>query len=169
MLILATDQRRDLFCASVSLILFYAQFFECMTGLVVSSFQFPTCPIFLTAVFVHPVSAEPNKRVPALHVVYKKLWRTCRGCTRHSDRLLSSGSQPADTRIKLSCFAPFSQRSVMMRLASSLQRNSRNGTNQMIHALLLASSQNLWRHVLSPAPGSHIYLSSSLPLISRID
>lgn len=30
------------FVLCLCLILFYAQFFECMTGLVVSSFQFPT-------------------------------------------------------------------------------------------------------------------------------
>ena len=44
-----------LFCARVTLILFYAHVFERVAGFVVSSFLFTTCLVFFTAKLVDPV------------------------------------------------------------------------------------------------------------------
>ena len=60
-----------LFCASVTLILFYVHFFEYMAGFVVSSFLFPTCLVFFKAKLVDPVSVGTHRRVLVIHVTYK--------------------------------------------------------------------------------------------------
>lgn len=116
-----------LFCASVTLILFYVHFFECVAGFVVSSLLFPTCLVFFAGKLVGPVSVGTHKRVLVILATYKAraveevhpgtpcLPQTWRWAAEF--RFTACSNQSG---IKLSCFAPFSQHCVMMRLASSL-------------------------------------------------
>lgn len=60
-----------LFCASVTLILFYVHFFECVASFVISSLLFPTCLVFFAGKLVGPISVGTHKKVLVIHVTYK--------------------------------------------------------------------------------------------------
>lgn len=140
-------------------------------------FLFPACLVFFTAKLVDPVSVGTHKRVLVIHVTYKvraleKVQRMPLGmpCLPQPWRRAAAFRFTAcshQSGIKLSCLVPFSHRRVMLRLASSLQRNSRNGHNQDDSESAFSIFSKSLASWFFSAPGSHIYLSPSLPLISK--
>lgn len=166
------------FCASVALILFYVNFVECVAGFVVSSFLFPTCFVYFTAKLVDPVSVGTPKRVLVIQVTYKvralekgqrrmHLGTLCRPQPWWWAAAFRSTACSYQSAIRLSGLVPFSHHCVMLRLASSLQRNSRNGHNQDDSRSAFSIFSKFLASWVFFAPGSHIYLSPSLPLISK--
>lgn len=59
-------------CATVTLILFYVNFFECVAGFVVNFVMFPTCLVFLTAKLVWTLLVLDLTRVLVLSVRHKE-------------------------------------------------------------------------------------------------